>query len=129
MGQWFYILSMDNTEILSCIGKLVEFLPDAEADCLVDLLAVPVKPSLMQLSSATKLVYDISEIEPLLTEANLKPTCKIQLYLISVPDELLLMIFHNLDFVSCFRLSLVSKRLWNISWPFIRQDVTDFMGT
>ncbi|KAK3175118.1 hypothetical protein OEA41_002364 [Lepraria neglecta] len=120
---------MDNTEILYYCGKLVEFLPNAEADCLVDLLAVPVKPSPMQVSSATKLVYDISEIEPLPTEANLKPTCKIQSYLTSVPDELLLMIFHNLDFVSCFRLSLVSKRLWNIGWPFVQQDVTNFMGT
>ena len=125
MGQYWYIFSMDNGEILF-IGKLVEFLPNAEAHCLVDLLAVPVKSSPVQLSSATKLVYDISEIEPLPTEAN--PPCKIQSYLTSVPDELLLEIFHNLDFVSCFRLSLVSKRLWNIGWPFVRQKVTEFMG-
>jgi hypothetical protein len=129
MGQYWYIFSMDNSEILCCIGKLVEFLPDTEADCLVDLLAVPVKSSLVQFSSATKLVEDISGIEPLPTEANLEPACKVQSYLTSVPDELLLEIFHNLDFVSWFRLSLVSKQLWNIGWPFVRQKATEYMGT
>ena len=123
MGQYWYIFSVDNGEILSCIGKLGEFLWDKEADRLVDLLAVPLKPSPVQLSSATKLDG------PLPTEANLKPTCKIQSHLTSIPNELLLVIFHNLDFVSCFRLSLVSKRLWNIGWPFVRQKVTEFMGT
>lgn len=106
MGQDWYIFSMDHGEILY---------RDTEPDCLVDLLAVPVRSSLMQSSGATKLVYDISEIEPL---SNLT----------FLPDELLLGIFHNLDFVSCFRLSLVSKRLWNFGWPFVRQKVAEFMG-
>jgi len=74
-------------------------------------------------------VNDISSVEPLPTVANLEPTRQIQPYLAAVPDELILKIFQHLDFVSCFRLSLVSERLWNIGWPFVQQKVTDFMGT
>jgi len=30
--KYWYIFSMDNSEILCCTGKLIEFLPDTEAD-------------------------------------------------------------------------------------------------
>ncbi|KAI9801752.1 MAG: hypothetical protein M1825_003124 [Sarcosagium campestre] len=125
MGQYWYILSLGNDEILYC-GKLEEFMWNNEADCLVELFAVPVKPSL---SCETKPGYDNLEIEPLPTKANLTPTCKIQSRLTSIPDELLLEVFRHLDIVSCFRLSLVSKRLWSIGWPFFRHKITEFMGT
>jgi hypothetical protein len=95
MGQYWYIFSVDNSEILSCIGKLGEFLWDKEADCLVDLLAVPLKRSPVHLSSAPKPVDDISSVEPLPTVANLEPTIQIQPYLAAVPNELILKIFQH----------------------------------
>ncbi|KAL9613421.1 MAG: hypothetical protein Q9167_002019 [Letrouitia subvulpina] len=44
------------------------------------------------------------------------------------PNELILMIFYNLDLLSCFRLSLVSKRLWEIGWPLFQLKITEFMS-
>ena len=125
MGQEWYILSMDNGEILDRVSKLCEFFWNEEADCIVDLLAVPVKLSPEQLSIATP-----EETGPLPTEAALKPTtCKSRSALTSVPDEILLIIFQELDLVSCFLLSLASRRLWSFGWPFIRQNITQLMGT
>lgn len=126
MGQYWYIFSMDNGEILSCIGKLGEFLWDREADCLVDLLAVPLKPGPVQSSCAPKRLKEISGIEPL--QKDREPTRQTQSCLAAIPDELILKIFHDLDFLSCFRLSLVSERLWRIGWPFVQQRATDFMS-
>ncbi len=128
MGQYWYIFSMDNAEILSCIGKLGEFLWGKEADCLVDLLSVPVKPGPVQSSCAPKHLIEISGIKSFPTEKDLEPTCQIQPYLATIPDELILEIFHDLDFLSCFRLSLVSKRLWKIGWLFFQQKATEFMS-
>ena len=128
MGQYWYIFSMDNGEILSCIGKLGEFLWEEEADCLVDLLSVPVKPVPVQSSCAPKRLNEISGIKSLPTKKDLEPTRQIQPYLATIPDELILKVFHDLDFLSCFRLSLVSKRLWRIGWAFFQQRAIDFMG-
>ena len=127
MGQYWYIVLVDVAQFLSC-GKLVEFLFDKEADCLVDLLAVPVKPSLAQLSCATAYPVDEPGIEPLPIKKDLKSPCQIQPHLAAIPDELILMIFHSLDLLSCFRFSLVSKRLWRIGWPFFQQKITEFMS-
>jgi len=128
MGQYWYIFSVDNGEILSCIGKLGEFLWDKEADCLVDLLAVPLKPGPVQLSCAPMRLNEVLRVEPLPTNEDLEPICQIQPFLAAIPDELILKIFHNLDFLSCFRLSLVSKRLWRIGWLYVQQKATDFMS-
>lgn len=128
MGQERYIFSMDNGEILSCIGKLGEFLWVKEADCLVDLLAVPLKPGPVQLSCAPKRLNEILETEPLPTKENLELIRQIQSYLAAIPNELILKTFHDLDFLSCFGLSLVSKRVWRIGWPFVQQKATEFMS-
>lgn len=52
----------------SSIDKLGECLWDKEADCLVDLLAVPLKPGPVQLSCAPKGLIEILEAEPLPTK-------------------------------------------------------------
>ena len=62
---------MDVAQVLGC-GKLVEFMFDKESDCLMDLLAVPVKPSLAQLSYAIAHPDDDLGIEPLLIKKDLK---------------------------------------------------------
>ena len=128
MGQYWYILSVDSCQFLGC-GKLDEFLFDKEAGCLVDFLAVPVKPSPVQSPCVTKRPDDNSGFEPLPIKKDLKPPCQIQPHLLAaIPDELILTIFHSLDLLSCFRLSLVSRRFWRIGWPLFRLKITDFMG-
>jgi hypothetical protein len=47
----------------------------------------------------------------------------------ALPNELLSKINDNLDLVSCFRLGLVSRRMWTICWPYLQQDITEVMGT
>ncbi|KAL2050082.1 hypothetical protein ABVK25_009692 [Lepraria finkii] len=128
MGQYWYIFSMDKGEILSCIGKLGEFLWEEEADCLVDILAVPVKPGPVQSSCAPMRLIEISGIKSWPNQKDLEPTRQIQPYLAIIPDELILKIFHDLDFLSCFRLSLISTRLWKIGWLFFQQKATEFMS-
>lgn len=127
MGQYWYIVSVDDGQFLGC-GKLVEFLFNKEADCLVDLFAVPVKPNPEQLPYTTKHSDDNSRYEPSPVKKDLKPPCQIQPHLAAIPDELILMIFHSLDLLSCFRLSLVSKQLWRIGWPFFQQKIIEFMS-
>jgi hypothetical protein len=62
MGQSWDIFSVNNGEIIPSMGKLSEFLTDHTADCLVDLLAVPVKPGLAQL---------FTRIEPSITKESI----------------------------------------------------------
>lgn len=102
---------MDRCEILWCLGRFGEFLGDREANCLVDLFAAPVKPSSIQPSNAPQPMDGISRIGHLPTEASLRSTSQAQSCLTILPYELLLEIFNNLEFVSSFRLSLVSERL------------------
>ena len=59
MGQYWYIVSVNNAQYLGC-GKLLEFLFNKEAGCLVDLFAVPVKPNPVQLPYMTKCLDDNS---------------------------------------------------------------------
>lgn len=127
MCQYWYILSMDDYQYLSC-RKLDEFLLNKEANRLVDLFAVPVKPSLLQLLYATRPLNDNSRIEPSPIQTKLNPPCQIQSHLAAIPDELILMIFHSLDLLSCFRLSLVSTRLWRIGWPFFQLKIMEVMS-
>lgn len=124
LQDWFIFspnddATMDDGEVLCW---------DEEADCLVDLLAVPVKPVPVKLSCAPKRLNEILETEPLPTKESIGPTCQLRSYLAAIPDELILMIFNDLDFVSCFRLSLVSKRLWRIGWPYLQHAATAYMG-
>ena len=128
MGQYWYIVSVDDCQFLGC-GKLAEFLFNKEAGSLVDLFAVPVKPSPAQLSCATERPDDNSGIEPLPTKKRSEVLpCQTQSHLAAIPDELTLMIFHSLDLLSCFRLSLVSRRFWRFGWPIFQQKIADSMG-
>ena len=127
MGQYWYILSVDNCQYLSC-GKLDKFLLNKRADRLVDFFAVPIKPSLLQLPCATRPLNNNSRIEPSSIKTDLNPPCQIQSHLAAIPGELILMIFHSLDLLSCFRLSLVSTRFWRIGWPFFQQKIIEAMS-
>ena len=49
--------------------------------------------------------------------------------LMALPDELLLEIFRQADFVTVFRLSLASRRLWDMGWPALQLKVSESVGT
>ena len=117
---------MDVCQFLYC-GKLLEFYWDKEADGLVDVLAVPVKPGLAQSSSAAMYPDDNSRKDTLQINNDLKQQCQTPLCLAALLDELILTIFRSLDLLSYFRLSLVSKRFWKTGWPFFLQKITELM--
>ncbi|KAL8746758.1 MAG: hypothetical protein Q9190_001276 [Brigantiaea leucoxantha] len=120
MCQSWYIVLVDNGQFVRLDDRW-DSLYCTDARHLVDRLAVPVKPNTVQSSCATERPDENSGIAPLPKEKDLKPPCQIQSHLATIPDELILMILHHLDLVSCFRFSLVSKRFWRSGWPFFQQ--------
>ena len=113
MGRTVHIISLDHNEILPSLGRLGELDIDKShktTHLLVDILAVPLKPSQAQLllSCAPQRVNQFFwEPEPDVStkEDYLKPViCQnpFSSFLAAVPGELVLEIFQYLDFQSIF---------------------------
>ena len=118
--QW-HILSMEKTE-LWILDEYHEYLREWNARYLVNLLAVPVKPS-AELSHALPATIGYTP-----SGKRSERECQSQSRLIALPNELLENIIQYLDFRSCFVLSLVSRRLWNFGWHYTELKFMDLLG-
>ena len=127
MGRYWYIFSVDNTEYLSYSNLHGDFprLRSGVAGRLVRHLAIPVKPSL---SNAPGSTINILKTSSRPTQENVKSTLQFKPCLEILPTELLWEVFHHLDLVSCFRLSLVSERLWNVGLPYTHLKAAENMS-
>ena len=121
MGLAWSILSIDNHETLNWgWAGMSPWLKDP--GCLVDVLCVPVKPSIAPSSSSI-----LSKTSRFPAEGSEEP-CQTQPCLTALPNELLMGIFHHLDLVSAFRFSLISQRMWNVGWPCVQTKGLDLMA-
>lgn len=99
MGQYWYLISVDSGEYVNC-GKLTEAIANGEAALLPYMI---VRQCIEPLGNA-------------FTEDNKNHHNP----LLSLPWELLLSIFEQVDLLSVLRLSLTSKRSWQMGWPYVR---------
>lgn len=83
----------------------------------------------MQLFCVSICSNKVLKVEFLSINENLESIYQIQFFLTAISNELILKIFYNLNFLFCFRLSLISKRLWKIDWLYIQQKIIDFISS
>ena len=129
MGQWWYPISVDNAETTGHLGKYWEFMFDGSADCLIDLLALPVVPGLAESSKSSTSPRDVPGAE---SSSNVDDSAFIpqgQPCLVTLPNELLIEVFDRLDLGSCVRLCFTSVQLWEVGWPYVQRRITTYMGT